>query len=131
MRPSPPPFTADLRNTMTLRALMSAHVNENGDDPDRTYWQRAQTDGFIEAVKDGDGADPRRDALYREAVRDTIERFEETGSAVVTDGEQRKYHNFWTYAAHGLRTPRPTASSFLFRPATRPACRASSPARSV
>ena len=30
------------------------------------------------------------DALFEDAVRDTIARFEETGSPVVTDGEQRK-----------------------------------------
>jgi 5-methyltetrahydropteroyltriglutamate--homocysteine methyltransferase len=35
-------------------------------------------------------------------VRDTIQRFEATGSPVVTDGEQRKVHNFWTYSVHGL-----------------------------
>ena len=40
--------------------------------------------------------------LYEEAIRDTIERFEATGSPVITDGEQRKYHNFWTYSVHGL-----------------------------
>jgi 5-methyltetrahydropteroyltriglutamate--homocysteine methyltransferase len=40
--------------------------------------------------------------LYEAAIRDTIERFEATGSPVVTDGEQRKYHNFWTYSVHGL-----------------------------
>ena len=42
------------------------------------------------------------DALYRGAVRDTIARFEATGSPVITDGEQRKYHNFATYAVDGL-----------------------------
>ena len=41
------------------------------------------------------------DALYEAAVRDTIARFEATGSPVITDGEQRKYHNFWTYCVHG------------------------------
>ena len=45
----------------------------------------------------GDGTDPRLDALYEDAVRDTIEQFEDTGSTVITDGEQRKYHNFATY----------------------------------
>jgi 5-methyltetrahydropteroyltriglutamate--homocysteine methyltransferase len=35
-------------------------------------------------------------------VRDTVSRFEATGSPVITDGEQRKYHNFWTYSVHGL-----------------------------
>jgi 5-methyltetrahydropteroyltriglutamate--homocysteine methyltransferase len=42
------------------------------------------------------------DSLYEEAIRDTIRQFEETGSPVITDGEQRKYHNFWTYCVHGL-----------------------------
>ena len=29
------------------------------------------------------------------------------GSRVVTDGEQRKYHNFWTYSVHGLPNTSP------------------------
>lgn len=45
----------------------------------------------------GTDRDPSLEPLYEEAVRDTLERFTETGSPVVTDGEQRKYHNFWTY----------------------------------
>jgi 5-methyltetrahydropteroyltriglutamate--homocysteine methyltransferase len=57
---------------------------------------------LIEAVaRYGDGMDPRLDAAYDEAVRDTIARFEETGSPMITDGEQRKYHNFWTYSVEG------------------------------
>ncbi|WP_051068436.1 hypothetical protein [Janthinobacterium sp. CG3] len=39
---------------------------------------------------------------YDGAIRDTIVRFEATGSPVITNGEQRKYHNFWTYCVHGL-----------------------------
>ena len=59
--------------------------------------------GLIEAVAaSGDDADPKLDGLYEAAVRDTIERFEATGSPVISDGEQRKYHNFWTYSVHGL-----------------------------
>ena len=50
---------------------------------------------------------PALDALYEEAIRDTIERFEATGSPVITDGEQRKYHNFWTYCVHGLPNTAP------------------------
>jgi 5-methyltetrahydropteroyltriglutamate--homocysteine methyltransferase len=42
------------------------------------------------------------ESLYEEAVRDTIEQFEATGSPVVTDGEQRKYDNFATYCVEGL-----------------------------
>lgn len=49
-----------------------------------------------------DGADASFDALFDEAIRDTIVRFEATGSPVITDGEQRKYHNFWTYCVEGL-----------------------------
>jgi 5-methyltetrahydropteroyltriglutamate--homocysteine methyltransferase len=63
---------------------------------------------LIEAVAAlGDNADPRLDALYESAVRDTIARFEAVGSPVVTDGEQRKYHNFWTYCVHGLANTTP------------------------
>jgi len=57
---------------------------------------------LMAAVAATDGTDPRLDSLYEEAIRDTVERFEATGSPVITDGEQRKYHNFWTYCVHGL-----------------------------
>jgi 5-methyltetrahydropteroyltriglutamate--homocysteine methyltransferase len=55
----------------------------------------------------GDGLDPSLDSLYDEAVGDTIRRLEETGSPVITDGEQRKYHNFWTYSVQGLANTAP------------------------
>ena len=58
---------------------------------------------LIEAVAAaGDNDDPKLDALYDAAIRDTIECFEATGSPVISDGEQRKSHNFWTYSVHGL-----------------------------
>jgi 5-methyltetrahydropteroyltriglutamate--homocysteine methyltransferase len=57
---------------------------------------------LLEAIGDRDGTEPALHPLYEAAIRDTIERFEATGSPVVTDGEQRKYHNFWTYCVHGL-----------------------------
>src|SRR5688572_13821336 len=47
------------------------------------------------------------EALYDAAVRDTIAEFEATGSPVITDGEQRKYHNFWTYCVQGLANTAP------------------------
>ncbi len=56
---------------------------------------------LLDALATTDGADPALDPLYEAAVKDTIERFEATGSPVVSDGEQRKYHNFWTYSVHG------------------------------
>jgi 5-methyltetrahydropteroyltriglutamate--homocysteine methyltransferase len=40
------------------------------------------------------------EALFDGAVRDTIRRFQETGSPVITDGEQRK-PSFATYPVHG------------------------------
>src|SRR2546430_3547202 len=57
---------------------------------------------LIQGVARGDVDNPDLDPLYEDAIRDTIERFEATGSPVITDGEQRKYHNFWTYSVHGL-----------------------------
>jgi 5-methyltetrahydropteroyltriglutamate--homocysteine methyltransferase len=63
----------------------------------------------IEA-KQGCATDPSLEPLYEAAVKDTIEQFEATGSPVVTDGEQRKYHNFWTYAVHG--SPNTSADGF-------------------
>lgn len=59
-----------------------------------------------EIEKHGDTA-PELDPLYEQAIRDTIEQFEATGSPVITDGEQRKYHNFWTYCVHGLANTAP------------------------
>ena len=57
---------------------------------------------LIAAVAEWGADDPRVEPLYADAVRDTIARFEATGSPVITDGEQRKYHNFWTYCVDGL-----------------------------
>lgn len=70
---------------------------------------------LIDAVKSmGDHTDPRLEQLYDDAVRDTIMRFEQTGSPVVTDGEQRKYHNFWTYCVHGLTNTAPDGFTIPF-----------------
>lgn len=62
---------------------------------------------LVEAVSHGNHEDPALSPLYDEATRDTIARFEATGSPVITDGEQRKYHNFWTYSVHGLANTAP------------------------
>jgi 5-methyltetrahydropteroyltriglutamate--homocysteine methyltransferase len=63
---------------------------------------------LIEAIAEaGDFSDPSLDSLYEEAIRDTIQEFEDTGSPIITDGEQRKYHNFWTYSVHGLANTAP------------------------
>jgi 5-methyltetrahydropteroyltriglutamate--homocysteine methyltransferase len=89
---------------------------------------------LIDAIGErGDGTDAALDPLYEAAVQDTIRQFEATGSPVITDGEQRKYHNFWTYSVQGLpntapdgfripftaghvrRMPRLTAGPFRYR----------------
>src|SRR3984885_13186535 len=62
----------------------------------------------------GDYADPSLDPLYEEAIRDTIREFEATGSPIITDGEQRKYHNFWTYSVHGLPNTAPDGFKIPF-----------------
>ncbi len=56
---------------------------------------------LVEAHEAGLCTDADMDDAYVAACQDTIRRFEATGSPVVTDGEQRKYHNFATYAVHG------------------------------
>src|SRR6202521_2971897 len=70
---------------------------------------------LIEAIAAaGDFADPSLDPLYEEAIRDTIAQFEATGSPIITDGEQRKYHNFWTYSVHGLQNTAPDGFKIPF-----------------
>jgi 5-methyltetrahydropteroyltriglutamate--homocysteine methyltransferase len=62
---------------------------------------------LIEAIALKGPDDPGLEPLYEEAIRDTVLRLEATGSPVITDGEQRKYHNFWTYPVHGLPNTMP------------------------
>jgi len=69
---------------------------------------------LIEAIVAMNGTDPALDPLYDEAIRDTIARFEATGSPVITDGEQRKYHNFWTYGVQGLPNTAPDGFKIPF-----------------
>jgi len=57
---------------------------------------------LIDAVARRGPDDPDADRLYRQAVEDTVRKFEATGSPVIADGEQRKYHNFWDYPVQGL-----------------------------
>jgi len=57
---------------------------------------------------------PALEPLYDDAIRDTIHQFEATGSPVITDGEQRKYHNFWTYSVQGLPNTAPEGFQIPF-----------------
>ena len=54
---------------------------------------------LVAALQNGGPAD----ALFDEAVRDTIRELEATGSPVISDGEQRK-PSFATYPIHGLES---------------------------
>jgi 5-methyltetrahydropteroyltriglutamate--homocysteine methyltransferase len=51
--------------------------------------------------------------LYERAIRDTIQRFEKTGSPVITDGEQTK-PSFVSYPIEGLETLKPDGVSIPF-----------------
>lgn len=42
------------------------------------------------SATDGNNSNPALAYLYDEAVRDTVARFDATGSPIITDGEQRK-----------------------------------------
>ncbi len=66
---------------------------------------------LIERVAKGDSEDPDLARLYEDAIRDTKERFEASGSPVVSDGEQRKYHNFSRCRVHRL----PNTASDAFK----------------
>src|SRR6266478_6521775 len=73
---------------------------------------------LIERVAQGGSEDANEDPdlapLYEDAVRDTIERFEATGSPVVTDGEQKKYFGFATYCVYGLANTAPDGFAIPF-----------------
>src|SRR5271163_4969181 len=53
------------------------------------------------------------DAAYRDALKDTIQRLEETGSPVLTDGEQTK-PSFATYPLSGLKNLAPDGAVIPF-----------------
>jgi 5-methyltetrahydropteroyltriglutamate--homocysteine methyltransferase len=55
----------------------------------------------ITAFQAGEISRAKLDDAYSEALRDTIERFEQTGSPVISDGEQTK-SSFATYPLSGL-----------------------------
>jgi 5-methyltetrahydropteroyltriglutamate--homocysteine methyltransferase len=69
---------------------------------------------LVEALSRVDPDDSSLEALYEEAIRDTITQFEATGSPVITDGEQRKYHNFATYCVDGLANIAPDGFKLPF-----------------
>jgi 5-methyltetrahydropteroyltriglutamate--homocysteine methyltransferase len=69
---------------------------------------------LLDAISRYGSANPLLEPLYEEAIQETIEQFEATGSPVVTDGEQRKYHNFATYCVEGLPNTAPDGFKLPF-----------------
>src|SRR2546423_7324365 len=89
---------------------------------------------LIERVAQGGSEDANEDPdlapFFEDAIRDTIERFEATGSPVVTDGEQRKYLGFATTACTGFPTRPRMVSPSHSQTVTHAACPGSQTARS-
>ncbi|MFQ5702909.1 MAG: cobalamin-independent methionine synthase II family protein [Gemmatimonadales bacterium] len=56
----------------------------------------------IDGLASGSVSQAQLQSLYDEAIRDTISRFQDTGSPVISDGEQTK-PSFATYPIHGLQ----------------------------
>ncbi|HMB08226.1 MAG TPA: cobalamin-independent methionine synthase II family protein [Isosphaeraceae bacterium] len=73
---------------------------------------QALIDG-MQAFQSGFMSKPELDALRDAAVRDTIERLEETGSPVISDGEQAK-PSFATYPIQGLEHLAPEGVAIRF-----------------
>jgi 5-methyltetrahydropteroyltriglutamate--homocysteine methyltransferase len=67
----------------------------------------------LQAFNSGRISKSKLDEFYDQAIRDTIHRFEETGSPVITDGEQTK-PSFATYPIHGLQHLAPDGVSIAF-----------------
>ncbi|HEV8611504.1 MAG TPA: cobalamin-independent methionine synthase II family protein [Thermoanaerobaculia bacterium] len=67
----------------------------------------------MRAFASGNLSSDRMESLFDAAVRDTIRRFEETGSPVISDGEQRK-PSFATYPIHGAKNLAPGGVTIPF-----------------
>ena len=89
---------------MRYPAVLVVECQHPDDTPHRTDRQHPATPALIDgmqAAAEGRVSPEQLEALYDDAVRDTLRRFEATGSPVVTDGEQRK-PSFATYPVAGL-----------------------------
>lgn len=67
----------------------------------------------MKAFASGSISPDQLESLFDAAVHDTIRRFEETGSPVITDGEQRK-PSFATYPVHGAQNLGPGGVTIPF-----------------
>jgi 5-methyltetrahydropteroyltriglutamate--homocysteine methyltransferase len=69
---------------------------------------------LIAAVAHTGFDDPALEPMLAAAVQDTVAQLEATGSPVISDGEQRKFHNFWTYSVDGLDNTAPDGFKIPF-----------------
>lgn len=69
-------------------------------------------DALIDAITGKSNGEPL-DVLYAKATNDTLRQFEETGSPVITDGEQTK-SSFATYPLEGLANLAPNGMTIAF-----------------
>lgn len=67
----------------------------------------------LQSFEKGNISQAQLDALYEQAIRDTIRQFEATGSPVITDGEQTK-PSFATYPIAGLNNLAPDGVKIPF-----------------
>lgn len=61
---------------------------------------------LVAAIRGG-ATGPELAPLFEEAVRATVAAFEATGAPVISDGEQGKIENFWSYPVHGAANTAP------------------------
>lgn len=69
---------------------------------------------LIDAVLDAATPPERLEALFDDAVRDTIAALEATGSPVISDGEQAKVMSFASYSVHGAANIAPDGVRIQF-----------------
>ena len=69
---------------------------------------------LIEAVADAGGSTAAWTRCTKRPFRTPSPGSRTTGSPVITDGEQRKYHNFWTYCVEGLPNTAPDGFQIPF-----------------
>ena len=67
----------------------------------------------LQSFESGDISQENLDNLYEQAIKDTIRHFEDTGSPVITDGEQTK-PSFATYPIAGLNNLAPDGVKIPF-----------------
>src|ERR1039458_5234917 len=96
-------FQHVIRNVAGLGHAEIAVVHRLGDDH-RPIGSIPRPDSLVQTILNfqaGKTTAEEMEGAYSEALRDTIERLEQTGSPVITDGEQTK-SSFATYPLSGL-----------------------------